>query len=113
MLAHDHLLFMQILRIFVAPPYLDIVRKSECLSRTAKDRLCLVIYTSPEELQRAMARFQHRYNRERYHEALGNLCPVDVYEPRAEQILGRRKEGRWGSLRRRSQYKLALANGTG
>lgn len=40
--------------------------------------LRLEISTSPEELKQAVARFQHWYNHERYHEVLGNLRAVDV-----------------------------------
>jgi len=41
-----------------------------------------VLSTSPEELERALTRFQHWHNRERYHKPLGNLRPADVYEGR-------------------------------
>ena len=51
-----------------------------------------MIYTSPGQLQRAVAGFQRWYNYERYHQALGNLRPAEVYEGRAEQILRRRNE---------------------
>ena len=69
-----------------------------------------MIYTSPEELERAIARFQHWYNHERYHESIGNLRPVDVYKGRAEEILSRREELKRQTLRARREYNLAASH---
>ena len=52
----------------------------------------LTIYTSPEELRQAVVEFQSWCNHQRYHEALGNLRPLDVYFGRAEQIRKRRTD---------------------
>lgn len=65
--------------------------KIERLNRTAKEKLTLVLYTSPAELQEALDGFRHWYNHEHYHEAIGNLHPADVYEGRSEAILEQRK----------------------
>ena len=65
--------------------------KIERLNRTAKEKVTLVLYSSPRELEEALDRFRHWYNHEHYHEALGNLHPADVYEGRAESIDKRRK----------------------
>jgi putative transposase len=65
--------------------------KIERLNRTAKERLNLVVYTSPSALQEALNRFRDWYNTEHYHKSIGNLHPADVYHGRAEAILKRRK----------------------
>ncbi|MFH1862421.1 MAG: DDE-type integrase/transposase/recombinase [bacterium] len=65
--------------------------KIERLNRTAKEKLTLVLYASPAELQEALDGFRHWYNHEHYHEAIGNLHPADVYEDRAEAIFEQRK----------------------
>jgi len=87
--------------------------RSENLNRTAKNRLGLVIHTSPDDLERAVARFQHWYNYERYHESIGNLRPVDLYEGRAEEILcdceavAGRREPKRQTLRARREHNPA------
>lgn len=65
--------------------------KIERLNRTAKERLNLVVYSSPSELQEALNRFRNWYNTEHYHKSINNLHPADVYHGRAEAILKRRK----------------------
>ncbi|MBK6767100.1 MAG: transposase [bacterium] len=53
--------------------------KIERLNRTAKERLNLVVYSSPAELQEALDRFRNWYNTEHYHKSIDNLHPADVY----------------------------------
>lgn len=83
--------------------------KIERLNRTAKDRLGLVIHPTPEELQRAAAEFCDWYNNERYHEAIGNVRPIDVYEGRAEKILRRRRQLKRKTIQLRRESNLLTA----
>lgn len=66
--------------------------KIERLNRTAKEKLTLVLYSSPHELREALASFRHWYNHEHYHESIGNLHPVDLYQGHAETIQTRRRQ---------------------
>ena len=62
----------------------------------------------PSELQGAIDRFVNYYNHQRYHEALGNVTPVDVYHGRKDDVLARRKEAKRRTLRARREYNHRL-----
>jgi len=60
--------------------------------RTMKDEVTVVVHSSSDRLREAISRFVNYHNRERYHEALRNVTPDDVYFGRREAILNRRKQ---------------------
>jgi transposase InsO family protein len=65
--------------------------KIERFHETLKARLNLLVYTSPEELRRALAKFIAFYNDQRYQEGIGKVTLADVYYGRREEILKRRE----------------------
>jgi hypothetical protein len=76
------------------------------MHRTVKDGVTLVVHMSPGELAGAIARFVVYYNWERYHEALHNVTPDDVWFGRREEILARRKALQIRALiARRERYR--------
>ncbi len=84
-------------------------------SVTMSDRIValdlLENYYSPEELEYHIGIFVEYYNNCRYHEALNNVTPADVYHGRAREILSRREEIKKKTmlLRRRQNCGLRLA----
>ena len=60
-----------------------------------------------EFAQRQIDAFVDYYNKERYHESLGNLTPADVYFGREQQILKQREE-----IKRKTMLKRRLRHQT-
>ena len=72
----------------------------------------------PSELRQAIESFVEYYNHQRYHEALDNVTPADVYLGRRDGILTRRKEAKRKTLQARKEYnqksrELDRGNSTG
>ena len=85
--------------------------KIERYHRSMKNLLLLEHYYSPSELENQIGRFVRYYNNYRYHEALNNVTPVDVYYGRKREILTRREQIKKETLllRRRHNCSLRIA----
>ena len=62
----------------------------------------------PSELRRAIESFVEYYNPRRYHEALENVTPADVYFDRKDGILARKKEAKQKTLQARKEHNQKL-----
>ena len=85
--------------------------KIERYHRSMKNVLLLESYYSPDELVDQIDLFIEYYNHQRYHEALNNLTPVDVYCGKAREIMARREKIRKNTMlqRRRHNHSLMVA----
>jgi putative transposase len=61
--------------------------KIERWHQTLKNRILLENYYLPGDLETQIAAFVAHYNHLRYHEAIANLTPADVYFGRGQTIL--------------------------
>lgn len=65
--------------------------KIERYHRSMKNIITLDNYYTPEQLEREIEAFVNHYNYHRYHEALNNVTPADVYTGKDREILVRRE----------------------
>ncbi len=83
--------------------------KIERYHRSMKNVVKLENYYTPWALERAIARFIAYYNDRRYHEALGNVTPADMYDGRQQEIITRRERIKRETLARRKRENLRRA----
>jgi len=99
----DYLRLVGIKHILASPFHPQTNGKVERYQQTLKGEINQVPYEMPSDLRQAIESFVEYYNHQRYHEALENVTPADVYFGRKDGILARRKEAKRKSGK---HYKL-------
>lgn len=106
-----YLLAHGIKHIFGKPYHPQTQGKIERFQRSIKERVCLLVYCSPEELKRAIDQAITSYVATP-HTALNNVSPRDVYAGKRDEILRKRAEKKRLTLARRKLYNIRENNVT-
>ena len=83
--------------------------KIERWHQTLKNRILLENYYLPGDLEAQINAFVDHYNNQRYHEAIRNLTPADVYFGRGNTILLERERIKRQTIQHRRLNHLAIA----
>lgn len=89
-----------------APYHPQTQGKIERYHRSIKNVVKLEHYYYPWVLEKAIGDFVKHYNHDRYHEALNNVTPADMYNGRYQKIMDRRQRIKRETLQRRREENL-------
>ena len=107
-LFKEYLQLVGIRHVLAAPYHPQTNGKLERYHQTLKRDVNQLPYDVPRELEVAIGRFVDFYNYRRYHKALKDITPADMLAGRRDEIPGRRREAKNGTINRRRLSNQAL-----
>ena len=107
-LFKEYLQLVGIRYVLAAPYHPQTNGKVERYHQILKRDVNQLPYDVPRELEVAIGRFVDFYNYRRYHKALKDITPADMRAGRRDEIPGRRREAKNGTINRRRLSNQAL-----
>lgn len=98
---NDTLSELGIKHIFASAYHPQTNGKIERYHKSMKEKVKLNVYDLPASLKSEVGKFISHYNKRRYHEAIGNVTPDDVYYGRREMIIETRRKLKIETLKKR------------